>query len=256
MPKSLTMLGFWSCAANFTWSIRLFTVSAFVERFGRTRRTVTIFSRPVGLSLAARYSVPRPEVSTSSRSTNFPNFSFLGMEGALTRLSRREPRGKYHALNSLSMCGSQAGRDRRRGSTESSARDRRTKRSAQQPALRGVQPYTQSRGPLHGVRVCANVKSWARCGLRVPPAAARLLLKEMAGGRNAGHGGSDDGTHRGRSRSGRGPAVPRGNPQRRLSQEPYVEVLTQRSGVGARTIVLPSGIFTRTPSSSSIPTTV
>src|SRR4029078_3033042 len=76
------MFGFWSWAANFTWSIRLFTVSALEDRFGRTRRTVTIFSRPVGLSLAARYSVPRPEASTSSRRTNLPNFSFLAMEGA------------------------------------------------------------------------------------------------------------------------------------------------------------------------------
>jgi len=93
---------------------------------------------------------------------------------------------------------------------------------AEQHALKGVPPYTPSRTPLHGFRVCSNVKSWAERDLRVPPAAARLLLKEMAGGRNAGHGGSDDGTHGGRSRSGRGPAVPRGNPQRRLSQEPYV----------------------------------
>src|SRR5262249_15076828 len=45
------------------------------------RRTLTIFSKPVWLSLAARYSAPSPEVSISSSSTNFPNFSFLAMDG-------------------------------------------------------------------------------------------------------------------------------------------------------------------------------
>ena len=54
-----------------------------------------------------------------------------------------------------------------------------------------------------------------------------------------------------RSGCGRGAAVPGGHPDRRLPQEPLA---AQRSGVGARTIVLPSGVFTRTPSSSSIPT--
>src|SRR5438874_12869045 len=77
------MFGFWSWAANFTWSMRLLTVSSFAVRSARPRRTVTTFSRPAALSFAARYSVPSPEVSTSSRSTNFPNFSLLGMEGAL-----------------------------------------------------------------------------------------------------------------------------------------------------------------------------
>ena len=36
---------------------------------------VTIFSRPAGPSLAARYSCPRPVTSLSSRRTSFPNFS-------------------------------------------------------------------------------------------------------------------------------------------------------------------------------------
>ncbi len=75
------MFGFWSCAANFTWSMSSFTPSALADSAGVRRRTVTIFSKPVGPSFAARYSVPSPEVSISSSRTNLPNFSFLAMEG-------------------------------------------------------------------------------------------------------------------------------------------------------------------------------
>src|SRR5260221_3401273 len=75
------MFGFWSCAASLACSIRDLATSALPETAEPRRSTLTIFSRPVWLSLAARYSAPIPEVSISSRRTNFPNFSFLAMDG-------------------------------------------------------------------------------------------------------------------------------------------------------------------------------
>jgi hypothetical protein len=80
----LRTFGFWSWAANLTWSIRLLTASALDARGGLRRRTLTIFSRPVVPSLAARYSWPMPTFSTSSRRTNFPNFSLLAIKRAFS----------------------------------------------------------------------------------------------------------------------------------------------------------------------------
>src|SRR5262249_3557251 len=68
------------------------------ETSGCSFRMLTIFSRPAGPSLAARNSSPRPVWSIRSRSTSFPNFSFLAMAAvssaaAVLPLTRRRRYG-------------------------------------------------------------------------------------------------------------------------------------------------------------------
>src|SRR5262245_23297795 len=77
------MLGLCSCEANFTWSIRLLATSASWATRGARRCTLTIFSRPVAASFAARCSEARDELSTCSRRTNFPNFSLFAVTDAV-----------------------------------------------------------------------------------------------------------------------------------------------------------------------------
>ena len=79
MPRILRTFGFWSWAATLAWSMRARASSSLPEIAGLRRTMVTIFSRPDGPELGCPYSGPTPVASVSSRSTSFPNFSFLGI---------------------------------------------------------------------------------------------------------------------------------------------------------------------------------